>query len=668
MSNWRDQILREFTPKVALLTLVADPDGLLLEEGVLAGIRERGFELIPFEDHIAFRYAYESKFRSRWDRGEQTDLVVVLRSGVSDLGSLPYDLLQAGRRLSFNLGEIFPNLSYPIVTALDRGDLDALYEAQKRHAPGVLGDNATKEFVLRHVFEIAPELIRKPSDLLRVLLRRHYREQRIPPLLDERFVQLLHHQDGFEDWPLETIIPDREAFFAFLQERWPVFLDRSVKQEGTGVRENEEPYGFEFPGPSDLPFDHDDIRVYIDNLFVEGLLHSVPHDHADTLSKTWVGIGVRTAPIEDRSRRLGKLIDSLQTSIPADDAKHTDWFRFARGWAELVLLINEQPDAVLGETNEHANSLQAQVDAGFAAWLFKRYAGLVNLPPVPPVMLHHLPRFLARQVAEDRNPKIALIVVDGLAMDQWLVVRSALASKQPGFRFREQTVFAWIPSLTSVSRQAAFAGKAPIFFPNSIQTTDKEPALWGQFWADQGFTPNEVVYIKGLGDGSLESVSEALSHPKARVAGLVLDKVDKIMHGMEMGSAGMHNQVRQWSQQPYLKTLLDLLLDRGFRVFLTSDHGNIEARGCGRPAEGAIADLRGERVRVYPDPVLRGKVKERFPSAVEWDPIGLPNDYLPLLAPPRKAFVNEKQRTVSHGGISVEELIVPLVQIERKEA
>jgi len=196
MSNWRDQILREFTPKVSRLTLVADPDGLLLEEGVLEGIRERGFELILFEDHVAFRYAYESKFRSRWDRGEQTDLVVVLRSGEGDLGSLPYDLLEAGRRLSFNLGEIFPNLSYPVVTALDRGDLDALYEAQKRHAPGILGDNATKEFVLRHVFEIAPELIGKPSDLLRVLLRRHYRGQRIPAILDERFVQVLPGNSG----------------------------------------------------------------------------------------------------------------------------------------------------------------------------------------------------------------------------------------------------------------------------------------------------------------------------------------------------------------------------------------------------------------------------------------------------------------------------------------
>jgi hypothetical protein len=173
------------------------------------------------------------------------------------------------------------------------------------------------------------------------------------------------------------------------------------------------------------------------------------------------------------------------------------------------------------------------------------------------------------------------------------------------------------------------------------------------------------VYIKGLGDGSLDSVSEALSHPQARVVGLIVDKVDKIMHGMEMGTAGMHNQVRQWAQQPYLNTLLDLLLDQGFLVYLTSDHGNIEAEGCGRPAEGAVADLRGERVRIYPDAALRAKVKERFPAALEWDPVGLPDDYFALLAPSRQAFVQEKKRTVSHGGISIEELIVPLVQIER---
>jgi len=135
-----------------------------------------------------------------------------------------------------------------------------------------------------------------------------------------------------------------------------------------------------------------------------------------------------------------------------------------------------------------------------------------------------------------------------------------------------------------------------------------------------------------------------------------------------MGTAGMHNQVRQWARQPYLNMLLDLLHDRGFRVYLTSDHGNIEAQGCGRPAEGAMADLRGERIRIYSDTALRSKVKERYPDTLDWDPIGLPDDYLALLAPSRQAFIHEGKSSVSHGGISIEELIVPLVQIERRGA
>ncbi len=667
MSNWRDQILREFTPKVSRLTLVADPDGLLLEEGVLEGIRERGFELIPFEDHVAFRYAYESKFRSRWDRGEQTDLVVVLRSGEGDLGSLPYDLLQAGRRLHFNLGEIFPNLSYPVVTALDRGDLDALYEAQKRHAPGVLGDNATKEFVLRHVFEIAPELIRKPSDLLRVLLRRHYREQRIPAILDERFVQVLRQNDGFEDWPLNIIIPDREAFLAFLQERWPVFLDRSARQKDAGVCESKEAYGLEYSGPPDLPFDHDDIRVYIDNLFLEGLLQAVPHEQAESLSKTWLAIGIRTDDQVDRTRRVGGLLDTIASAIPTEDTRHDDWFHFAKTWAELVALTLES-DVVLPEAaRQKMGTLQAQVDTALVAWLKKRYAGLINLPPVPPVMLHHIPRFLARYIGDAKEHKAAFVLVDGLSLDQWIVLRKALVEQRPSYRLRENAVFAWLPTITSVSRQAAFAGRPPIYFPNSIHTTDKEPSLWMQFWADQGLTQQEVAYAKGLGDGTLSSVEELITHPKTRVAGLVVDMVDKIMHGMELGTAGMHNQVRQWAGQPFLANLIDLLLDNGFRVFLSSDHGNIEAAGCGRPAEGSVADLRGERVRIYSDPLLRGQIKSRFPDAFEWPPVGLPEDYLPLLAPGRSAFVRESERLVGHGGISLEELVVPLVQIERRD-
>ena len=667
MSNWRDQIHREFSPNAARLTLVSDPDGLLLEEGVLADIRDRGFELIPFEDHIALRYAYESKFRSCWDQGKESDLVVVLCSAPAVLACLPYDLLQTGRQLWFSLGEIFPNMSYPIIASLDRGDLDVLYEAQENYAPGMLGDNATKEFILRHVFEIAPELIRTPSDLLRVLLRRIFREQRVPDLLDERFVQVLRQQDGFNDWPLDTIVPDREAFFGFLQERWPIFLDRIAREKHSRPRKTKTSRGFEFSGPSDLPFDHDDIRIYIDKLFVEGLLEAVPHAQATIFSKSWVVTGIRMENQADRTLRVDRLFNALATSIPKEDTRHEGWIHFAKAWAELVTLALDSDGVLPASARQKMEALKAQVNTALVPWLTKRYAGLVNLPPAPPVMLHHIPRFLSRHINNSRENKVGFIMMDGLSLDQWIVIRRELAKQRAHYRFRENALFAWIPTITSVSRQAAFAGKPPIYFPGSIHTTDKEPALWRQFWADQGLTHQEVGYAKGLGDGTLEDIEAMITRPKMRVVGLVVDKVDKIMHGMELGAAGMHNQVRLWAGQPFMANLCDLLLENEFRVYLTSDHGNIEAFGCGRPNEGAVADLRGERARIYPDPMLRGRVKERFSEAMEWPPIGLPEDYLPLLAPGRSAFVPENDRIVGHGGASLEELVVPFVQIEIRD-
>ncbi|HQG66604.1 MAG TPA: BREX-3 system phosphatase PglZ [Smithella sp.] len=664
--TWRDHVLKEFTPKVSRLTLVSDPDGLLLEEGILEGIRDRGFDLIPFEDHVEFRYAYESKYRSRWDCGEQTDLVVLLRTEANDFGSLPYDLLQAGRKLSFNVGDIFPSLNYPVVAALDRGYFEILYQAQKRYAPGELGENATKEFILRHVFEIAPELIKQPSNLLQVLLRRHYRGQIVPPMLDERLIQLFKQNSQFSNWPIETIVKDREAFFSFLQERWPAFLDKEVVRVKQGVYEANDQYNLAFNGPVDLPFDHQDVRVYIDNLFMEGFLQPVPHDQANDLSKSWVAVGVQSAPAEERARRLYKLIENLKATIPAEDAKHLDWSHFAHGWAELIYLVYDQQDLISGAVKAAIGEIQLQIDHNFTAWLFNRFAGLINLPPVPPVMLQHIPRFLARELGDDDAAKVALLVVDGLSLDQWLIIRNVLNSDSKKMIFREKTIFAWVPSVTSISRQTVFSGKAPVFFPNSIYTTEKENALWLQFWTDQGLTQNEVVYVKGLGDDNLEDVAELISRPRSRVAGLVIDKVDRILHGMELGSAGMHNQVDQWAKQLYLKNLLELLLDHDFRVYLTSDHGNIEAKGCGRPSEGMIAELRGERVRIYSDDALLNKVREKYPLAIAWNNPGLPDDCLALIAPHRQAFTQEMRRIVSHGGVSMEEIIVPFVQIERK--
>lgn len=662
MSSWRDAILNAFVPNVSKLTLVADPDCLLTEEKLALDLRERGFDLIEFSDPVEFRYAYETKYRSIWDRGEHSDLVVILRLQNSELESLPYDLLQAGRKLSFNLGELFPNMSYPVIEKLDRSLLDSLFEAQRKSPSDRMGDNTTKDFILRHVFGIAAELIGDEVELLRSLLRLHYGNLQIPLMLAERLIQVLNGHDKFKVWPLSEIVPDEEAFFAFLQERWPLFLSRlgSANQ----AREDSPEYGLRYPGPDRLSFDHQDIKVYIDNLFLEGKLIPVEVADIEVDAGSWVRSGIATSAVDNDELRISHLFDLIEKELPTAEARYSDWTAFALKWAELSSLVH------CGNSTEHQARRREIGDAlntTFADWLADHYSSLINLPPTDPAMLHHVSRRLARDIEDSGSSRVALIVVDGLALDQWVTIRQLLQKRNANLVMRESATFAWIPTLTSVSRQSIFSGKPPIYFPSSINSTNSEERLWKQFWEGHGLSRLDVAYQRGLGDGNVADALDSAIHPgKTKVVGLVVDKVDKIMHGMQLGSAGMHNQIKQWCQDGFLPALVDQLLGYSYEVWLTADHGNIQCNGQGRPSEGAIAETRGERVRVYPTPELRARVAGAFPFAREWQPVGLPTGYFPLVANGYDAFVNPGDTIVGHGGVAIEEVIVPLVKFERR--
>ena len=652
-NSWRDSVLDNFIPGVSKLTLVFDPDNLLTEEKLAWELNHRGFDLIEFNDPIEFRYVYESKYRSIWDKGESTDLVVILRLQDGELDSLPYDLLQSGRKLSFNLGDLFPKLSYPVIEKLDRSLLDAVFNAQCKLQPDRMGDNATKDFILLYVFGVVADLIKTDIELLRFLLRSHYGNRNIPHLLIDRILQVFKSNGVFETWPLDEIIPDDEAFYDFLQERWPLFLAEEATTDNLKYR-----------GPEHLPFDHEDIRVYMDNLFLEGKLTPVEVPFLDEGMASWIRSGIKTSGEDDEGLRISRLFDLIDKERPPQTARYSDWIVFALKWAELSSLTHchhtAQYEIRLKEVGEGINE-------NFADWLGDHYGGLINLPPTNPAMLHHVPRRLARGMEESGNKGVALVVVDGLALDQWVTLRQILQKQNENLIMRESATFAWIPTLTSVSRQSIFSGKPPLYFPSSINTTNSEEKLWRQFWEERGLSKFDVAYQRGLADGDASRLLDALLNPgKTKVVGLVVDKIDKIMHGMQLGAPGMHNQIKQWGQIGFLGELLAHLLDYGYEVWLTSDHGNIECEGKGRPSEGVIAETRGERVRVYPSQELRSRTAQSFAFAREWPPVGLPQNYFPLIAGHRDAFVNPGETLVGHGGAAIEEVIVPLVKFERK--
>jgi hypothetical protein len=495
-----------------------------------------------------------------------------------------------------------------------------------------------------------------------MLLQRHYRRLNIPADLDEYLVAALENAGRFAAWPLRAIVRDGGAFWAFLQERWPLFLASLAATPGEAVLTAAEGGALRFPGVLRLPFEHDDVRVYIDNLFVEGVLKPVPTTAAALRAAPWVKVGMVAEAGGPAPLDVAEICRGLEETCPEPQDSGQAWLTFAARYGQARALRTLESQRFGHDGRTRYDALAAALNARFAAWMLSRYSGLYNYPPVSPVMVHHIPGFLAHRLAAEGQRKAAFVLVDGLSFDQWTIVREALRGQARHFSFEERALLAWVPTITPVSRQAAFAGRIPGTFVDTILRTDRDENGWRQFWSDRGMAPDEIAFTAMHGNAGDEVGVDAVVSHRTRVLGLTVFKVDRIMHGAELGAEGMAGQVRTWAAGPFLGGLLGELLDRGFEVWISSDHGNTEAIGMGAPKEGVLSDKRGERCRVYPDPILRAAAAGACPDAMCWDHAALPKSFSCLLAPAGRSFTAAGLAVVCHGGISIEEVAVPFVR------
>lgn len=659
MSAWTNRILQEFPADLSRFWIACDPDDVLLDERVLHGLRERGFEVLPFEDSVAFRTEYEERYRAAWDCGGQgTAKALVLQLRGTDLNALPWDYVRMGRKVSLSLADLFPRLSYGVIRQIESEYHEALFLAHNKHATQPLGEGATKDFILTHIFRISPYLLSRPEDFWREVLRLHYRGAGLPDPL-ARHVAAILRDTPLGDLPIAELLASKSYMVRTVQDAWGRFLS----QYGIQCDGNTDDDAAEVVHELSVPFEHADVRVIVDTMFLEGALQPVAASASAADVPGWVKVGLVDDP-QALSRLVVDGANKVAADLPLPEASHRDWIEMARRLGEIVARFNALGAGAAETARQNVEALQHAADERLKNWLFQHFADLPSLPAARgPVMVHHVPRYLAlrRNAGETR---IALLVFDGLAMDQWIQIREHLVGFLPGFSANEGGCFAWLPTLTSVSRQALFSGLKPREFANSIETTSKEPSLWARFWQENGLRSPEIVYRKGLKrTEQLAELKEAISNPAAKVAGIVVDMIDEIVHGAMLGKRGVAGQISTWCQTGFIEQLFLLLAEQGYQIYLTADHGNVEAGGIGRLSQGVVSELSGERVRTYRSEALAASVPLGI-DAFRFDSPGLPSDFLPLYAAKRGAFVPKGEQIVAHGGISVEELIVPFVKIE----
>jgi hypothetical protein len=249
-----------------------------------------------------------------------------------------------------------------------------------------------------------------------------------------------------------------------------------------------------------------------------------------------------------------------------------------------------------------------------------------------------------------REKKIALIVVDGLALWQYELLKSRLPGKK-----HEEVIYSWLPSITQLSRQAIFRGDTPQ--TDYRQGPTSEEKLWKSYWKDKGCHEFEVVYQHEKTDFStIDSVSKLA---------IVLKDLDDKMHS-STDYVDLLTLTKNWIERSKIAQKVDELLSKGFTVFVTTDHGNIQAKGWrglqGREKLGTnTSGSRSERHIEYSEKWLSDEFLTNNPEMGN----SVVMDEQAIYFKTDLSFSN-KESLVTHGGAHLLEVLIPFVEIKNE--
>ena len=648
-----EQILRHFPPHVHPLTLVSDPDNVLADETVLAHLAERGFTVISEPDPVRLRgdIAQFGAFTT------QRPLIIITPH---PLNQLPYDLWQQGHPVTLALHTFFPTLAYPVIQTLTPNQRWRL--SQLPLPAHLLGRQGSIDFILRHLFGVVWEGLATPAGLI-AWLNQYHQGETMPALLAKQWlakVQLLN--PTYPEWPLAEWLHNRATFQAFVTQEWQQYVATSTEK---GMGETKPTY--------QLPFADDaQLQDTLPQLVRSGAIQPVTLTDATPLP-AWAQSGVRTSAADFARQRVAVLLATVaEQAATLTGARWAEWQATATTWAELTAWRYD-PQRYLTEKQRAAYAQwQAQLDADFTAWLQQRYAPLAGQRLPQPHHLFHVPHWMAYQRRRQDLPgRVALLVLDGMSLAAWSIIARDWRKRNPTWQMAEMLVLAQIPSLTAVSRQALVSGERPYNFAHTLTHNRQEKQQWVTSWTRENIPATACAYAH-LQLREEQPLPDALSSTRIQALCLINNSIDSMVHGASQGLTSVHAALHTWlngEEGKRLEQVLAALLAQEYTVYLTSDHGHTEASGMGQPSEGVTVQTRSKRARIYTDPNAALAVQADFPQTTLWTSQRvLPEETWVLLAGVgengrRLAFAPQGERVVTHGGLTLDEMVVPLVRL-----
>jgi CheY-like chemotaxis protein len=395
------------------------------------------------------------------------------------------------------------------------------------------------------------------------------------------------------------------------------------------------------------------------------------------------GALARGTAVRDYVRERGR-----EPEVPPEQLGWTQWteayLRAARWELELDALREEGLHAAhrshVAEMNRHFCRF---VEASYRGWI-ERAPG--DRPLLSPEVVPQRVIPLLRQ-----GEKVALVVIDCLRLDQWLMCEPLLA---PEFRIRRETACSILPSATPYARNAIFSG----LYPREIAA--RHPEFWREAQAEDtgknrferelllqqlarhGASEKRVQYVKIVSRADAEEFERQVgSYADLDLVALVFTFVDAFTHGRgrdailaefahDVGALRAH--MATWFERSVVRSAIRSMGRQGRTTIVTTDHGNLQVQRAAavradRETSTGVRFKFGHALNCDPEEAVRLRDPEAF---------GLPTDRMMktyLFAKEDRFFVYPRNRyeheralrgSFQHGGISLEEMIVPLAVLQ----
>ena len=375
-----------------------------------------------------------------------------------------------------------------------------------------------------------------------------------------------------------------------------------------------------------------------------------------------------------------------------ESQSHEDWIDL---YKKLIFWELELEKTVDKSMMEVLQSQKAEANTNFSKFIMKNYTHWVNHKTDNRPTFS--PEIMGQKVIPTlkNNPKSTFfILVDCLRYDQWRVFESIIA---PYFNIEEESYFSILPTATQYARNAIFAGLYP------IEISQQFPKLWlndddegGKNLHEEEFfiaqlqrhkiynakTSFHKIIQNEDAWGLVENIQNLL-HNSINI--IVYNFIDLISHARtEMNlvkelapdEAAFRSLSRSWFEHSSLLELLKKLREHDVRIFITTDHGTIRVKHPHKIIgdRATTTNLRykqgknlnydkGRQIYGISNPaeirLPKSNVSSTYAFASEDYFFVYPNNY--------NYFANFYQGTFQHGGISLEEMVLPFITLTPKK-